>query len=66
MNLEPLLYGIGTGLPLVVGALVGIFAKPPKRVVAALLTFASGSLITGLAFELFEPAVRTAGCPSPP
>lgn len=59
--LIPLLYGIGTGLPLIVGAAVGAFWKPPRTLVAAALAFASGSLITGLAFELFEPAVRTAG-----
>lgn len=59
--LTPLLYGLGTGLPLIVGAAIGTFWKPPRRLVAAVLAFASGSLITGLAFELFEPAFHTAG-----
>ena len=61
MVLLPLLYGIGTALPLVVGAAVGASLRPPRRLVATLLAFASGALLTGLAFELFEPAFRTAG-----
>ena len=61
MDLLPFLYGIGTGLPLIIGAGIGIFLSPPQTIVAALLAFASGSLITGLAFELFEPAFQTAG-----
>ncbi|EMA68989.1 zinc/iron permease [Halorubrum aidingense JCM 13560] len=56
-----LLYGVGTGLPLVVGATVGVFSRPSRRITAVALAFASGSLITGLSFELFEPAFRTAG-----
>ncbi|QLH83496.1 ZIP family metal transporter [Halosimplex pelagicum] len=61
MVLQALLFGIGTALPLVAGAAVGIYRPPPGRWVGALLAFASGSLLTGLAFELFEPAFRTAG-----
>jgi ZIP family zinc transporter len=61
MVLVPLLYGLGTALPLVVGAAIGIYLDLPQTAVAALLAFASGSLITGLAFELFQPAIRTAG-----
>lgn len=59
--LSPALFGIGTGLPLVVGAVIGVFWRPPAAVVGSLLAFASGSLITGLAFELFEPAYRSEG-----
>jgi ZIP family zinc transporter len=62
MNLfTAILYGVGTGLPLVVGAIVGIVLRPPQRFTAVALAFASGSLITGLSFELFEPAFQTAG-----
>lgn len=61
MVLVPALYGLGTALPLVVGAVAGVYLDLPQRSVAALLAFASGALITGLAFELFEPAFRTAG-----
>jgi ZIP family zinc transporter len=41
-------------LPL--GAAIGAWAPPPRRVTAALLAFASGALITAVAFELFEEA----------
>lgn len=61
MVLVPALYGLATAVPLVVGAVVGVYLPLPRRSVAALLAFASGALITGLAFELFEPAFRTAG-----
>ncbi|MDS0260832.1 hypothetical protein NDI56_15605 [Haloarcula sp. S1CR25-12] len=61
MVLVPALYGLGTAVPLVVGAVVGVYLPLPRRIVAALLAFASGALITGLAFELFAPAFRTAG-----
>lgn len=61
MDLLPLLYGVATALPLVVGAAIGVFFGLSRTVVAVLLAFASGSLITGLAFELFEPAFRVAG-----
>jgi len=35
--------------------------RPSQRITAVALAFASGSLITGLSFELFEPAFQTAG-----
>lgn len=56
-----LLYGVGTGLPLVVGATVGVYLQPSQRITSVGLAFASGSLITALSFELFEPAFQTAG-----
>jgi len=56
-----LLYGVGTGLPLAVGTTVGVYLRPSQRITAVALAFASGSLITGLSFELFEPAFQTAG-----
>ena len=45
-----------SALPL--GAAIGAWAPPPKAVTAALLGFASGALITAVAFELFEEAFR--------
>ncbi|WP_123534045.1 ZIP family metal transporter [Halosimplex salinum] len=61
MVVQPLLFGIGTAIPLVLGAAIGVSLSPPRRIVGALLAFASGALLTGLAFELFEPAFRIAG-----
>jgi zinc transporter, ZIP family len=48
-----------SALPL--GAAIGAWAPPPRRVTAALLAFASGALITAVAFELFEDAFRASG-----
>ena len=51
---EALLFGAIGSSALVLGALVGGWVQIPKRVLAAMLAFASGALITALAFELFE------------
>jgi ZIP family zinc transporter len=40
---------------------VGAFFKPPQRLVAVTLAFASGALITALAFDLFEEAIKAGG-----
>lgn len=55
------LYGIGTALPLVVGAAVGLRWTLPKRVLAALMAFGAGTMIAAVSSELFEPAFRQAG-----
>lgn len=55
-----LLYRNGTCVPLVIGALVGAFWRLPTTLGASLRAFGSGSLSTGQAFELFEPAIQTA------
>ncbi|MDG5775711.1 hypothetical protein VB773_16810 [Haloarculaceae archaeon H-GB2-1] len=54
-------FGVVASSALVVGSLLGAFWKPPEWVVAAALALSSGSLITALAFELFEPAFRIGG-----
>ncbi len=43
------------------GAALGCFRTPPKRLTAGMLAFASGALVVAVAFELFEPAHRAAG-----
>ena len=45
-----------SALPL--GAWIGVWQMPRRSVVAALLAFASGALITAVAFELFEDAFQ--------
>ena len=52
------LYGVIASCALPVGALIGVWRAPPRGVTAALLGFASGALITAVAFELFEDAFR--------
>lgn len=58
---ESLLFGVVASSALVLGALVGGRVQIPKRVLAAMLAFASGALITALAFELFEDSYEQGG-----
>jgi ZIP family zinc transporter len=56
-----LLFGVIASSALVVGAFIGLRFELPKRVLAILLSFAAGSLITALTFELFEDAFEQGG-----
>lgn len=58
---QTLLFGIVASSALVIGALVGVRFELPKRLLAILLSFAAGALITALAFELFESAYERGG-----
>jgi ZIP family zinc transporter len=52
--LEALLFGLVASSALVIGGVAGAFWRPPRSLVAVALAFASGALITALAFDLFE------------
>lgn len=54
-------FGLAASSALVIGSLVGAKWSPPKRVTGVLLAFASGALISALAFELFEEAFKMGG-----
>lgn len=54
-------WGLLTGGALVVGALVAWFVRVPQRVVAAVMAFGSGVLISALSFDLVDEAERTGG-----
>ena len=56
-----LAFGAIASSALVLGALVGAWVTLPKRVLAAMLAFAAGALITALAFELFEESYERGG-----
>lgn len=58
--LQAILFAVLASSALVIGAAVGVWSAPPRRVVAALLAFASGALITAVAFELFSAAYDAA------
>lgn len=58
---ESLVFGVIASSALVLGALAGGRLRIPKRVLAAMLAFASGALITALAFELFEDSYEQGG-----
>ncbi|MDQ0617470.1 ZIP family metal transporter [Arthrobacter globiformis] len=56
-----LLFGVVASSALVLGALIGVRFELPKRLLAILLSFAAGALITALTFELFEDAYQRGG-----
>lgn len=58
---DGLLFGAIGSSALILGALAGSRIQIPKRVLAAMLAFASGALITALAFELFEDSHEQGG-----
>ncbi len=58
---QAILFGLAASSALVIGGVAGAYWRPPKRVTAILLAFASGALISALAIELFGPAFETGG-----
>lgn len=54
-------FGAIASSALILGAIFGARVNLPKRVLAALLAFAAGALITALAFELFEQSYERGG-----
>lgn len=59
--LTALLFGLGTAVPLVIGAAVGLRWKLPPRLLAALMAFGAGTLIAAASNELFAPAFSEVG-----
>jgi ZIP family zinc transporter len=58
---EALVFGAIASSALVLGALAGVRLRFPKRVLAAMLSFAAGALITALTFEMFEDSYHQGG-----
>ena len=58
---EATFWGFVSGGALVIGAAVGYFARVPGSVVAGVMAFGSGVLISALSFELMEEAFKEAG-----
>ncbi|MFC8044182.1 ZIP family metal transporter [Nocardia sp. NPDC057353] len=56
-----LLFGLGTAVPLVLGAFVGLRWSLPKQVLATLMAFGAGTMIAAVSEELFGPAFAQAG-----
>lgn len=59
--LTALLVGVIGSSALVLGGVAGSYWHPPRWVTGVFLAFASGTLISALAFELFPEAVELAG-----
>jgi zinc transporter, ZIP family len=58
---EAFVFGAIASSALVLGALAGVRIRLPKRVLAAMLSFAAGALITALTFEMFEDSYEKGG-----
>ena len=56
-----LLFGAVASSALIIGAAIGVRFELPKRLLAILLSFAAGALITALSFELFEDSYERGG-----
>jgi ZIP family zinc transporter len=58
---EAIIFGAIASSALILGALVGARVQFPKRVLAGMLAFAAGALITALSFEMFEDSYQQGG-----
>jgi ZIP family zinc transporter len=54
-------WGFVAGAALLLGAAAGYFLKVPQRLIAAIMAFGSGVLISALSFELMDEAYKTGG-----
>ena len=52
--LNVILFGLAASSALVIGTVASAYWMPPKPLLASALAFASGALITALAFDLFQ------------
>ncbi|MFS0706318.1 ZIP family metal transporter [Cellulomonas sp. 179-A 9B4 NHS] len=55
------LWGLAAGAALMLGAAVAWFVRVPQKVVAGVMAFGAGVLISALAFDLVDDAERTGG-----
>src|SRR3954465_13915797 len=60
------LWGLLAGSALLVGAAIGYFARVPTRVIAAVMAFGGGVLISALSFDLMDAAYRRGGAGASP
>ncbi len=61
IQLRALFWGLVAGFALVIGAAIGYFTNLSQRLVAAVMAFGSGVLISALSLELMEEAFRRGG-----
>ncbi|WP_313571804.1 ZIP family metal transporter [Pantoea piersonii] len=54
-------WGVVSGFALVIGAAVAYFIAVPQRMIASIMAFGSGVLISALSFELMDEAYKTGG-----
>jgi ZIP family zinc transporter len=58
---ESTFWGFVSGGALVIGAAIGYYIKVPTKVIAGVMAFGSGVLISALSFELMDEAFQEAG-----
>src|SRR3712207_6647410 len=58
---QALVFGLIGSSALVIGGAIGAYWRAPHQISGVLLAFASGTLISALAFELFPEAVHHGG-----
>jgi ZIP family zinc transporter len=58
---QALVFGLIGSSALVIGGAIGAYWQAPHQISGVLLAFASGTLISALAFELFPEAVHLGG-----
>jgi zinc transporter, ZIP family len=56
-----LLYGSLASSSFIIGVFIGLFTSPPRRVVAGVIAFGAGVLVSALTFELMREAFETGG-----
>jgi len=59
--LSAFIFGVVASSALVIGAVAGAYWTPPRALLASALAFASGALITALAFDLFQESFERGG-----
>ncbi|MEE2034911.1 ZIP family metal transporter [Rhodococcus chondri] len=59
--LTALWYGLGTAVPLFIGAVIGLRYDLPRPVLAALMAFGAGAMVAAVSTELFAPAFADQG-----
>jgi len=59
--LKATLWGLVSGSALIIGALLAWFTKVPKKLIAFIMAFGSGVLISALAFDLMDEAYKHGG-----
>jgi ZIP family zinc transporter len=61
MLFSSFIWGLACGSALVIGALIGLYTNLPHKVIAAVMAYGSGVLISTLSFELIEEAYTSGG-----
>ncbi len=61
LSVQAGLWGLVSGSALLIGATFGWFVPMPRKVVAAIMAFGSGVLISALSFELMDDAWSKGG-----